>query len=198
MTSTLAVVDICNFALRNAQAPLIESLDEDSESAIECNLRYEQARDVCLTLCWWGFAKKIVTLAEMSSNTGEWDYAYQYPADCLQARYIVNPLGRNAFPAIKFEIVGDEIHTNESSAKLAYTKLITDTTRFPTLFVDALSWRLAMDVIPGISGARQQRDEAEKYFEKFMTIARASDGNEGRIDSVFDVDTRDADWVTAR
>lgn len=82
--------------------------DEDSEEAQNCNLLYTTIRRQVLGMAFWNFARrtKILTLLKAAPGaTGSlisgsnywspifpappWVFEYSYPADCIQARYIV-------------------------------------------------------------------------------------------------------------
>ena len=59
----------------------------------------------------------------------DWTYRYQYPSDCVKARFIENPLGRTKDP-VPFDVEQStdgtmSIVTNQNEACLIYTKDVT-------------------------------------------------------------------------
>jgi len=119
----MSVVNICNQALNEAGArSTIASLEENSNEAIQCNLRYHTTLEQLLQLAHWDFAKRYTTLAllkaapgtpENSAATGvwsdawpppPWQYSYARPANCLLVRavlpqpYVIQSTNTSVFP----------------------------------------------------------------------------------------------------
>jgi len=101
--ASISKVTIANFALGNIGArDSIESFDEASTAARQAKLWYDFSRVQALEGFDWSFARKRQALALIEEvPTGdpvayEWAYRYQYPSDCVSARYIVNPAGKDA------------------------------------------------------------------------------------------------------
>lgn len=85
-----SVVEICNRALSNiGNSRSINSLTEASKEAGECSLHFEACRDAVLSDFDWNFATKRVALADTSNPPPDWEYAYQYPSDCLRISEIM-------------------------------------------------------------------------------------------------------------
>jgi hypothetical protein len=96
----------------------LTAAQDDSEEAANCRLIYDQIRDQVLSMAWWNFARKTkqLNLVKAAPGTPEawspsfspnnqgtpavatlwfdwlpappWLYAYQYPTDCIQFRYL--------------------------------------------------------------------------------------------------------------
>lgn len=102
-------VTICRLALQAVGArTTIESLEEDSNEAIQCRILFGQTRDELLRKAWWNFARRTVLLTLLKSAPGTaeftgtatntwssvyppppWLYSYALPEDCVKARYII-------------------------------------------------------------------------------------------------------------
>jgi len=190
-------VQICNLALSHVGGYRIQSLSESTKEARECNLLYPYARDAALADHDWGFARKRLTLALLSVTYTGWDYAYQYPIDCLRFRKILDVTGAytgttyvsedesyKQVGKVKFEIASNSdlnskvILTDKKDAEGVYTAKVTDTNMFDLLFVDALSWRLAADLSQPLKGKPQLQQALMKQYLALIGQAKAKDANE--------------------
>lgn len=86
-----SVVEMCNVALSQVgDDSTIASLVEDSTQARHCKLLYPQARDEVLHDYDWNFAKGSVILADLGSPPTGWLFRYQYPADTIKIRHLID------------------------------------------------------------------------------------------------------------
>ena len=147
-----SVVEICNRALSNiGNSRSINSLTEASKEAGECSLHFEACRDAVLSDFDWNFATKRVALADTSNPPPDWEYAYQYPSDCLRITEIMLPGVRNPTAAmrVQYEVGADTngtgklIYTDQPQAWLKYVSRVSDVNMFDAIFMEALAWRLA-------------------------------------------------------
>ena len=141
-------VAICNMALaeigRGAQ---ITSLDEASQAARACKLRYPYARDAVLRAYDWNFASRRVEIAKNPvAPPFEFANAYDLPADCLLVRSVFDG------EAEKWVVEGRQILTDMGDPILVkYTAIVTDVGQFDALFVEALSARIGSDIAVQLS-----------------------------------------------
>lgn len=189
-------VDICNMALSHVAAYPIASLTSNTKEARECKRLYEPARDAALEFHDWGFARKRGVLALLSETFSGWDYAYAWPVDCLTPRYIYDASNDSLLDSddetplppggIEFEdgVNGDLtkriILTNEANAELIYTARVTDGNLFSSLFVDALSWRLAADLAIALrSDSKMKADHMNEFIRRVGTagVSNANGNN---------------------
>ena len=192
-----SVVSICNQALAKLGAYSIQSLDDATKEARECKKIYEQARDSVLASHDWKFASKRLTLAESTDEYTGWDYAYQYPTDCIEAREILDDDG--TYTGTSYDVDEDRykvtkkveftigtntarnrklILTNKATAELRYTAKVTDPNLFSALFIDALIYRLASDLSQPIRASIQLNQQMLQMFLAVLANARAVDANE--------------------
>jgi len=198
--ASISKVKIGNLALSHIGAKAtIESFSEDSAEAQNIDLWYDFARESVLQAFDWSFARKKDALASHSvdPDTTEWSYRYQYPADCIAARYILNPLGKDA-DAVPFEMreAGDgtkSILTDQESAKLVYTQNIETTSLFTPNFVMTLSYYLASLISFSLTGKLTLKEAMENQYMKWLFISSGNNGNEE-----VSQDERDAVWIRAR
>lgn len=180
----LTDVQICNMALGHlAHTKFIAALNERSLAANLCDLYFEPARDFVLEDFPWPFATAYGTLALVGEDPNDdWDFSYRYPSGCLFARRLVTSLGRRDPNPPPFRIASDAqgrlIYTNQETAVLEYTKLVTDTNLWPAVFGMALSWYLAGLIAPGLAKDRKQALAALQVYEVIKRQAEAQQLNE--------------------
>jgi len=184
--SVVSQVLIANMALSNIGTKSeIASLDENSVEAKQCKLWYDLSRKQALEAFDWGFARKRLTLALHADDAPEdrWAYRYQYPADCITARYIENPGGPTA-DAVPFEIeLSDDgstksIVTDMEDAKLIYTFDQQQTGIFSLHFVETLSHLLASHIALKLTGKRSIKGDMIQAYRSLIRVAPAQNANE--------------------
>lgn len=209
---------------------LISSLQENSVEAKACARNYLPALTQVTQAAAWNFCRfqgPLTLLLDGSKTPPDavptpWRYEYAYPSDCIQARYIM-PLINGGIPtggigvaqpvqvgsAVRFLVGVDNdqgglkrrvILTNQPSAILVYSVLITDTSIFDEQFVTAFANYLAHRISLPLSGDKATAKMCYELATRTCQEAEASNGNEGLtvIDSVPDwIRTRgySADWA---
>ncbi len=206
-------VDISNLALAylgdEATVASISPPDGSAQAA-HCNRFYPIARDTLLEMHSWGFATRRASLPLLAATPpSQWDYAYAQPADAVNLLAIYDPAaaddvgmpiimanmpygatqaGQSIFTPQPFvsETLADGtdvIYTNQINAVLHYTALITDTTKFSPLFIEALSWllasKLAGPLLKGQVGA-EAAIRCMQAFNGWFAKATVSDANQRR------------------
>lgn len=197
-------VDICNLALaRLGDEATVSSIDppEGSAQAEHCERFYPIARDALLEMHDWRFATKRVTLAQTTSDTFEWGFAYALPSGMLRALKVLSAAASATDDSEDFEqqLDADDaqiILSNCEEASLIYTVRVTDTTRFTPLFVDALSWLLASHlagpILKGDAGKAESK-ACLAYFGAALSQAKVSDANQRKVKP-----THTPGWIGAR
>lgn len=196
-----SVVSICNLALSNIGKDNISALTDAGAEARACSQFYEHVRDTMLQAYPWRFAGKTQSLAEIANDKpGQWGYAYERPSDCLKPRW-VRPAYSEDDPALTaqeeisfpHDVDGQVIYCNLSPAFLRYTVRLTDPTRFSALFVDALSWNLAVRLAMPLTRDPKIRSEAFQIANLMTGQAQMADANEAR-----DTSDHATEFVTGR
>lgn len=213
---SVSEVSICNMALSKVGASSkIESLDEASAEAGECNLWYTFTRRQALAAMDWSFARTRLTLATHADDPpdGVWGYRYQYPSDCVLGgfRKIESPVSGSGVwspeekalvsmaDAIPYtvELNPDEtthsILTNLDNAVGVYTKDLVTTTLFPPAFVIAFATLLGANISWTLTKKTKLEDKLVTRAIGLIQSAGAVDGNEQ-----VSTPPRMADWHRAR
>lgn len=210
--------DICNLALAHlGDSATVASIDppEGSAQAEHCQRFYPLARDSLLEMHPWGFATRRKSLAQMASTASAWSYCYALPADMLGALAVLSPAaldddvmdGVQAGQPFIIESNSDGadlLYTNQPQAVLRYVARVTDTTRFPPLFVKCLARSLAAMLAgpvikgnEGISAAATQEAIAFGRDGKSGIFGQAAASDSGDRKTAVR-DRHQAPWVSAR
>lgn len=202
-----SAVDIVNLALSHFGARgRVVSIDppEDSEEARRAAVAYQPTLDMLLRTHDWNFCRYYVSMAPLDMTVpGEWNYAYAYPLGCVFAREVFNTTDReNPLPFevtarvddVTGEVIGRLVLTDQESAVLRYTALVTSPGVFDPMFVTAFSYALAVELAPAITKkadmVKSVRDAYAYYLEQ-ATVANANEGYPRAPD-------RQASWITGR
>jgi hypothetical protein len=173
-------VSICNLALGKLGAGTIIALDEESTEARVCRLHYAQTRDEVLRHHRWNFAIKPETLVrDVEVPIFGWAFAYVLPTDCLRV------LEMNAWDMSKregtWEVEGRWLVTNAETADIRYIQRVTDCNKFDSLFVEALTTKLAAKIALPINGSGAVSQGFLTEYEKITGgRARRTDAFESR------------------
>ncbi len=184
-----SVIEICNLALSNiGNSRSINNLKEQSKEAGACDLHYESCRDSVLADFDWNFATKRVALADTGNPPPDWQYAYQYPTDCLRITEIMVPGQRypTAAMRVQYEVgadyagTGKLIYTDQPSAWLKYVSRVDDVNMFDAIFVEALAWRLAAAINMQLTGDASLGNNALNMYSVVIRSAGTHSMNESQ------------------
>lgn len=195
-------VDICNLALSHiGQKANISSIDppDPTVEAQDAARFYPMALNETLEAHAWGFAMTRRVLVEVADVApASWQYAYQWPNQCLRPVAVLEEEADDDDPTEKWIREGDYIYTNVENATLRYVQLVTDTNKFSPSFTISLSHRLAAylagKIIKGKAG-EDVRDKQLKLAEAVFGRAASLDANSERTNTYRD---HEASSVAAR
>jgi hypothetical protein len=183
-------VAICNMALaETGRGAQITSMDEASQAARACKLRYPYARDACLRAYDWNFASSRAELAKNAvAPPFEFANAFDLPPDCLIVRSVFEGEGE------RWVVEGRQILSDLSDPIfIKYTARIIDPTQFDPLFAEALSARVASDIAVQLSESVSRAQSLWQVYQAKLAEARRRDAQEGQPDSL-----PRGDWVDVR
>jgi hypothetical protein len=178
-------IDICNLALAHigdeATVSAISPPD-GSVQAMHCQRFYPIARDALLEMHDWNFARRHVALQETENTANErWAYQYAYPNNCARLLSVLPEDGDESKPRPYMQGSDSDgnkvIWTDEENAVALYTHAITDTTKFPGLFVNALSYLLASYLAGPITKSTSLKEGMLKMFKLELGSAGMANAN---------------------
>jgi hypothetical protein len=185
-------VDICNLALSAiGDEATVSSIEppEGSAQAEHCARFYPMARDTLLEMHDWKFATRRVKLSRLTQDSPPWKGVFAPPNKVLRV-IAVFPEGappREESAPFEMAILPDDLPVILTDVERPFARCtfrVTDTTRFPPLFVEALSRLLASmlagPVLKGETGIAVSRAK----YQEFMLVlsqAKVSDANQQRI-----------------
>lgn len=212
-----SVVDICNLALsRLGDTATVSSIDppEGSPQAVYCATFYPIARDTLLEMHQWTFCTRRTTPAKLDFPYNQWKFAYASPEGLMD---VIAVLDKNAADDFAYTMVRDNqvlgtvnsgqsiytpqpfsletledgssvILTNQEDPVIRYTARITDSTKFPAMFVNCLSWLLASHLagplIKGDVGSKAAKDCYQAFLAEFNRTTTMDANNQKRNTSL--------------
>jgi hypothetical protein len=237
--ATGSILSVCNRALLAVGARAQVSSVSPSDGSVEadaCTTLFQPTFEQLARTAHWNCLGKQATLSLIQAAQGTpenpdgttlplpptpWLYAYAYPSDSLDIRYIVPSYPANTGASTPQTTVNNSAGTwlptggqipykvqtisgptntpvlailcNQSQAQAIYTLNLANPQSWDSLFQEAMVASLGAYLVPALSLDLPLLDRCVKQAEMAISQARARDGNEG-------VTTMDhvPDWIQAR
>ena len=147
-------IDICNLALARLGDASITALNGTTAQSKYCSLFYAQTVEELQAEFDWQFCRKQVALTSGTAPLTGYSTKYTLPDDFIRAIRIEDIDATENFGT--WEIVGTSLHTNlTGTPSLDYIALVTTTTLFPAIFIEALSMKLAAVLAMPLTGSKE-------------------------------------------
>ena len=167
---------IANLALVRLGQTKITSLTEDNSRAEAIALVFEDSRESVLRSSSWNFATKRASLQQNAEKPDfGYDFSYNLPSDFLKLKRMQNL-------STDFRIEGKKLLTSESTVKIVYISNEKDASLYDSLFVKAMSFRIAADVCKALTGDDNLMIRMEQGFQDALREARVTDSLESPPD----------------
>lgn len=180
---TTSALQICNLALLNTGTSLfINSFDANTAEARACKVLYEPTRDALFERYPWKFAQRRRVLAPHAADAQQrsgWAYSYALPVDCIQPQRIWPGVRMpNALDKIPFDVeddadVGSILLTDWADAELVYTARNENVGTYSPLFVETLSWALAVKLCLVLPVKPEWAQRADDSLTKALLVAKS-------------------------
>lgn len=170
------------------------SFGDDSDEARAASEQYEPALKMCLEREDWSFARQLVSLKEILASEidvidADLPFGYLTPADMVKLQFVE--------VGVKWRLDSELIRADKSGGlTIRYTKLVTNETKLPALFQDAVSHQLAVKLAPDLVTSRTKRNELKADLSAALRDALKNDlqsASLARIDGLPD----QPDWAGA-
>jgi hypothetical protein len=146
-------IQICNLALARLGDSRITALTDSTAQAQYCTLFYSQTVEELQAEFDWQFCRKQVNLTSGTAPLTGYSTRYALPADFIRAVRLDDIDASENFGT--WEILGANLHTNlTGTPSLDYIALVTTTTLFPAIFIEALSMKLAAVLAMPLTGSK--------------------------------------------
>jgi hypothetical protein len=160
-------IQICNLALARLGDSRITALTDATAQAQYCSLFYTQTVEELQAEFDWQFCRKQVNLTSGTAPISGYSLQYTLPTDFLRALRFGNVDSNENFGV--WEIISDKIHTNLSSpVALDYIAAVTDPAKFPALFVELLTIKLAGLLAMPLTGSKDLFGQMAEIFGATM------------------------------
>ena len=166
---------IANIALAKFREGRITSIESTTDAvAIVMADQFDNALGMVLEEHRWNFAGKRATLTELGSTPSfGWDKQFQLPGDCIRVKDVN---GEDAEASSKsFEIEGDVLLINDTTAEITYIYLVTNMNLLKPSFVDALAYKLAALTCSRITGDAQLTIALDRQYDVALAKAQLND-----------------------
>lgn len=165
--------EICNLALIEMGEPQINSIDDLGKAPETLKAVWSHCLNDVMSEHDWHFARQWVSLAVDStfdSPDGDFEYAYQLPADFLRMAESVK------LTKEYYSVIGTHILSNTEDLKIRYIKIVEDTTKYPAHFINALVARLIVASYTNIANrASKSMDWVARYEQLVLPKAISKD-----------------------
>ena len=174
---------ICNLALARLGDARIAALSDATAQAQYCSLFYAQTLEELQTEFDWQFCRKLASLTA-DATPPAFGYARRFavPSDFLRLIRLNGIDEDENFS--KWEIVDGFIHTDLAApAQIEYIAHVTDAAKFPAVFVEILSAKLATNLALPLTGSKELFAQMAEVFSsnvqrpsvKALILATAKD-----------------------
>ncbi len=172
-------LQIVNTALREIAAGVVNSLSstEKSKEAEAVNDVWDKTLAEVLAAHTWDFAKEVKSLALVSGFAmpdDKWAYAYALPSLFVR-------MGRKGAMDFAFERRGPYLLTDASPCIIEYISLVTDTTKFPTHFNNALIARLKASLASPLKNSGNKGVDYLKIYEYVLGQSKGEDAQQSGL-----------------
>ncbi len=176
--------DIVNQAFSLMGDRRINDIDEETEDSRLAKVFYEQVRDELEA--WpsvdWNFAKARADISAQVKDTPDlrWTYQYQLPTTLLR---VINQVTTEEI-VVPWVRESDLILSDQSTCFILYIQRITNTTKFPPLFVAALYKMLGSRFAKRISqDEKKSRELLQEFLEVDLPAASAANARESYLEN---------------
>ena len=173
----------------------ITAFTDPSTEAQQCNFWYPFLRDAVLEDRAWTFATQRSLLVATPPLTGQlpvgWGQCFAKPLNSLNIIQCYRPSTTaqiQGYPQQQFdgrylqidwELLQNQIFTNNSTTWCKYIVSVIDTTQFSSNFVQALAARIAQELAMPITNNRNILNDMEKLYQAKLMAASSKDGMQG-------------------
>src|SRR5690606_20524843 len=168
-------VQICNLALTRIAAARIIDLGDNTTEAKDCNAIYDLIAEEVMSMGNWPSVRARASLVQLSTiPTFEFTYAYRLPTDPKFLKLIY--INESKPGDIRYAIEGNALLCNESSVKIKYLALLSNTEQYDIYLRQAIVDRLAAELSYSRTGQLSLYQEALTYANRHAADLLAQAG----------------------
>ncbi|MCI5836233.1 MAG: hypothetical protein MR209_00070 [Veillonellaceae bacterium] len=172
----MTITDICNLALSHLGVGTIRSVQDETETARACKLYYDATRRMLLREYPWGFARRLERLALMPDiRLPGYEYVYMYPELCLYIYKLTDgtptPEERAQFEVLNLDNSTKVIATDMADAWVDYVYDVTDPDVWDTVFLEAMTRKLASDLCMRLVGNQGLFEQQFNLYRAALEVA---------------------------
>jgi len=171
-----SAIEICNLALAQLGQTKITNLLAPTNASEElCALHYPLVRDALLEQAEWSFSIARHTFDNGATSSANWGYSCRFPIgnDFLRILFVSNNQDEEQYnPSFRWAKEDNAILADSKVIYVKAIKRVEDTTKFPPMFVQAISSRLALELCIPLTENQKLYSQLERsYFNKVQSAA---------------------------
>lgn len=207
-TEAQTTTDICNLALIQDGADLIDSITDPSDNAILCRRLLPVITSICLTRVEWTGLTKFGDLGaardDDDQEQADWEFVFNLPDDCLQ---VIAQIGEGDHKKkFAYIVKGKQLYTNDYSnddGDSAYIDYISvgDVSKYSPGLIEYIALKLAIAMAPkliGITEAGQLQIQSMQRDLRLRVLPEAIGRNQAEGDIDGGNDEGEVTWLTKR
>lgn len=178
-------VSICNQALSWLGADRIVGLGDGSTNSDLCGDNYIELRNAVLEEANWTFATRRYVLSPPLATVPKYGYSqkFQIPTEVLRVIEASESASHlNGTSNLDWRREEDFLLANIGVIYAKCIVIITDPTKFSSLFVQSLAARIAAELSPTITTSNKKTDQMWTLYGAKIDRAVPIDGSQGRSD----------------
>lgn len=187
-------VTICNQALKLVSQPPILALSDETPTANDCALFYQEELEILLQKHPWTFATERQSLAlEKDKPAFGFAYAFAKPVEWVRVLGCYDAAGYD-LASHEYKVEGNQVLSDRTTM---YARGITSSVSpqsMPPLFRESLSYSIAARLAVSLMQNMELKVQHEKTAKDKLSEARGENARENKIDRV----TSDDDWLASR
>lgn len=195
-----SIEEICSEALGLIGENPIADITANETKAIRCNQFWATTRDACLRHALWNFARKRVTLVQLSDTPAfGYAYAYQQPADCIRLWVVTDDATDIdsmdiAVAPVEYKLESGQILCDSEALYALYARRVEETGLWAADFVEYMAASLAAKVAAGLTKSAATVQAMLELAEIRRRAAVASNAREAGTPSI----RKQSSWKDAR
>ncbi len=205
-TVAQTTTDICNLALIQDGADLIQSLTDKSDNAILCGRLLPVVTSLCLSRAEWTGLTKFADLGNETevSEQADYEFVFNLPDDCLQVIAQIDE--GNHRKKYAYAVRGRQLYTNNysnddgDSAYIDYIS-VADVSKYSPGLIEYIALKLAIYMAPkliGITEAGQLQMDSMKRDLRLRVLPEAIGRNQAEGDIDGGNDEGESTWLKGR
>jgi hypothetical protein len=172
-------IEIVNYALAELGADLITSMSDPVKAASLATAMWPICTEAVMRAYPWNC---LIDRADLTPDAqaplgDDWSTSFALPPLCLRVL-------RTDITDDEYVVEGRKLLANTNTVKIKYLKKVTDVTLWDSLFVHAVTARMAQALAYPLTQSQSLKDTMGEAYKTRVREARSIDAQEGKLDTL--------------